>query len=159
MILGLIFGIWNSHTSIGNILGTLIAGYYVESNWGNSFIVPGLIMALMGFLVFLFLVVYPEDVGCTPAEPSLPSVSVACYFRPFSLLGSGGNMSACQSFCRTDHASRFIIFFLGQVNRSCRFKPTRFRYGSGLLSPLSIRRLSYLSYRKVRRSSGVTAEV
>lgn len=73
-IIGLIFGIWNSHTSIGNILGSLIAGYFVETNWGNSFMVPGLIMAVVGFLLFLFLVVYPEDVGCTPPDPVLPSV-------------------------------------------------------------------------------------
>lgn len=30
---GLIFGIWNSHTSIGNILGTVIAAHYVENDW------------------------------------------------------------------------------------------------------------------------------
>ncbi|XP_051567156.1 glucose-6-phosphate exchanger SLC37A1-like isoform X2 [Myxocyprinus asiaticus] len=30
---GLIMGLWNSHTSVGNILGSLIAGYYVSSNW------------------------------------------------------------------------------------------------------------------------------
>ncbi|XP_033251680.1 glucose-6-phosphate exchanger SLC37A2-like [Drosophila miranda] len=42
---GLIFGIWNSHTSIGNILGTLRA---------------------VGFLLFLFLVDQPEIVGCYP---------------------------------------------------------------------------------------------
>jgi len=52
---GLIFGLWNSHTSIGNILGAVIAGAFVEYNWGLSFIVPGVIMAVSGFLVFLFL--------------------------------------------------------------------------------------------------------
>lgn len=30
---GLIFGIWNSHTSIGNMLGTYIAAHYVDSDW------------------------------------------------------------------------------------------------------------------------------
>lgn len=62
---GLIFGIWNSHTSIGNILGSLIAGYYVETDWSLSFIVPGLIIGAVGFVLFLFLVVSPNDVGCT----------------------------------------------------------------------------------------------
>ncbi|TMS06635.1 Glucose-6-phosphate exchanger SLC37A2 [Larimichthys crocea] len=38
---GLIMGLWNSHTSVGNILGSLIAGYWVSSNWGLSFIRPG----------------------------------------------------------------------------------------------------------------------
>lgn len=62
---GLIFGIWNSHTSIGNILGSLIAGYYVETDWSLSFIVPGFIIGTVGFVLFLFLVVNPNDVGCT----------------------------------------------------------------------------------------------
>lgn len=63
---GLIFGIWNSHTSIGNILGTLIAAHYVESDWALSFVVPGIIIAAVGFLLFLFLVDQPEIVGCYP---------------------------------------------------------------------------------------------
>ncbi|XP_070140090.1 glucose-6-phosphate exchanger SLC37A2 isoform X1 [Drosophila kikkawai] len=63
---GLIFGIWNSHTSIGNILGTLIAAHYVESDWAMSFVVPGIIIAAVGFLLFLFLVDQPEIVGCYP---------------------------------------------------------------------------------------------
>jgi MFS transporter, OPA family, solute carrier family 37 (glycerol-3-phosphate transporter), member 1/2 len=60
---GLIFGIWNSHTSIGNIVGTLIAGHYVERDWSMSFIVPGFIMGVLGFVLFLFLVESPEIVG------------------------------------------------------------------------------------------------
>lgn len=60
---GLIFGIWNSHTSIGNILGSLIAAHYVESDWSLSFIVPGIITAVVGFMLFLFLVDAPEQAG------------------------------------------------------------------------------------------------
>ncbi|KAK7868508.1 hypothetical protein R5R35_001915 [Gryllus longicercus] len=65
---GLIFGIWNSHTSVGNILGSLIAGEFVETDWGLSFIVPGVVIALGGFLVFLFLIPHPSIVGITPAS-------------------------------------------------------------------------------------------
>lgn len=65
---GLIFGIWNSHTSLGNILGTLIAAHYVESNWANSFMVPAMIMGVAGFIMFLFLVDAPELVGCHEQE-------------------------------------------------------------------------------------------
>ncbi|XP_067631615.1 glucose-6-phosphate exchanger SLC37A2 isoform X2 [Eurosta solidaginis] len=65
---GLIFGIWNSHTSVGNILGTLIAAHFVESNWMLSFAVPGAIIAGLGFVMFLFVVDDPEIVG-------LPSTS------------------------------------------------------------------------------------
>lgn len=61
---GLIFGIWNSHTSIGNILGTLIAAHYVDKDWSLSFIMPALVMGICGFIMFLFLVESPEIVGC-----------------------------------------------------------------------------------------------
>uniref|UniRef100_A0AAQ5Y4U4 Glucose-6-phosphate exchanger SLC37A2 n=1 Tax=Amphiprion ocellaris TaxID=80972 RepID=A0AAQ5Y4U4_AMPOC len=53
---GFIMGVWNSHTSVGNILGSLIAGVFVSSAWGMSFIVPGLIIASTGILCFFFLV-------------------------------------------------------------------------------------------------------
>ncbi|XP_050527402.1 glucose-6-phosphate exchanger SLC37A2 isoform X2 [Daktulosphaira vitifoliae] len=62
---GFIFGIWNSHTSIGNIVGTLLASFYVESNWGLSFIVPGVLIFSCGILNYLFLVAHPTDVNCT----------------------------------------------------------------------------------------------
>ncbi|CRK86179.1 CLUMA_CG000027, isoform A [Clunio marinus] len=60
---GLILGIWNSHTSIGNMLGTYIAAHYVATDWSMSFIVPGFIMGIVGFIIFLFLVDSPEIVG------------------------------------------------------------------------------------------------
>ncbi|XP_015432166.1 PREDICTED: sugar phosphate exchanger 2 isoform X2 [Dufourea novaeangliae] len=66
---GLIFGIWNSHTSLGNILGSLIAAEFVESDWGLSFMVPGATMGLAGFIIFLFLVPNPIDIGCIPPIP------------------------------------------------------------------------------------------
>ncbi|XP_054989991.1 glucose-6-phosphate exchanger SLC37A2 isoform X2 [Sorex araneus] len=65
---GLIMGIWNSHTSVGNILGSLIAGVWVNGEWGLSFVVPGAITAAMGLFTFLFLIEYPEDVDCTPPQ-------------------------------------------------------------------------------------------
>ncbi|XP_042199891.1 glucose-6-phosphate exchanger SLC37A2 isoform X2 [Callorhinchus milii] len=65
---GFIMGVWNSHTSVGNILGSLIAGVWVSSAWGLSFIVPGIIIAVMGIVCFFFLVEHPEDVGCTPPD-------------------------------------------------------------------------------------------
>uniref|UniRef100_A0A8C6THL8 Solute carrier family 37 member 1 n=1 Tax=Neogobius melanostomus TaxID=47308 RepID=A0A8C6THL8_9GOBI len=68
---GLIMGLWNSHTSVGNILGSLIAGYWVSSNWGLSFMVPGLIIAAMGLVCFLFLVEHPNDLK-RMSSPSSP---------------------------------------------------------------------------------------
>lgn len=80
---GLIFGVWNSHTSIGNILGSVIAAHYVETDWyvlfslnvtyvnfiifyisrSMSFILPGFIMGVVGFILFLFIVESPQQVG------------------------------------------------------------------------------------------------
>uniref|UniRef100_A0A8C8IDD3 Glucose-6-phosphate exchanger SLC37A2 n=1 Tax=Oncorhynchus tshawytscha TaxID=74940 RepID=A0A8C8IDD3_ONCTS len=58
---GFIMGVWNSHTSVGNILGSLIAGVFVSSDWGMSFIVPGIIIASTGVLCFFFLVESESD--------------------------------------------------------------------------------------------------
>ncbi|CAM4606098.1 unnamed protein product [Leuciscus chuanchicus] len=70
---GLIMGLWNSHTSVGNILGSLIAGYYVSSNWGMSFIVPGVIIAVMGVVCFFFLIEHPNDLKTASTQSSAPS--------------------------------------------------------------------------------------
>uniref|UniRef100_A0A1I8F182 MFS domain-containing protein n=1 Tax=Macrostomum lignano TaxID=282301 RepID=A0A1I8F182_9PLAT len=35
---GFIMGVWNSHTSTGNILGSILAGLFVNISWGLSFI-------------------------------------------------------------------------------------------------------------------------
>lgn len=60
---GLIMGIWNAHTSVGNICGSLIAAGVLQYGWGWSFILPGALIASVGIIVFLFLVVTPEDIG------------------------------------------------------------------------------------------------
>lgn len=65
---GLIFGIWNSHMSIGNIVGTLIAGHYVERDWSLSFIVPAMLTGVVGISLFLFLVDSPHIVDCEERE-------------------------------------------------------------------------------------------
>ncbi|XP_066265291.1 glucose-6-phosphate exchanger SLC37A2-like isoform X3 [Branchiostoma lanceolatum] len=65
---GFIMGLWNSHTSVGNILGSLIAAAFVSTNWGLSFIVPGIIIASIGVLAFFFLVTEPREVGIVMEE-------------------------------------------------------------------------------------------
>lgn len=72
---GLIMGIWNSHTSVGNILGSLIAGVWVSSAWGLSFIVPGIIIAIMGIVCLLFLV----ECEWRTCELNLCSVTPSCW--------------------------------------------------------------------------------
>ncbi|XP_050230211.1 putative glycerol-3-phosphate transporter 4 [Mercurialis annua] len=77
---GLIMGIWNAHTSVGNISGSLLAASVLEYGWGWSFILPGGLIIVGGILVLLFLAPYPEDVGfpfahgpTTPKADAVPS--------------------------------------------------------------------------------------
>ena len=72
---GLIMGIWNSHTSIGNIIGALLAGTFVNYNWGLSFLVPGLMMCGVSLLIFLCLVPEPSVVGIHPPKQRSSLVS------------------------------------------------------------------------------------
>ncbi|KAJ0442846.1 putative ABC-type glycerol 3-phosphate transporter [Helianthus annuus] len=60
---GLIMGVWNAHTSVGNISGSLIASYFLKYGWGWSMVVPGLMITLVGLLLFMFLPVDPKSVG------------------------------------------------------------------------------------------------
>ena len=63
-------GIWRSHHSVGNMLGSLIASSFVEYNWGLSFVVPSAIIVALAVVLFLFLVPEPEDVGCLRPDHS-----------------------------------------------------------------------------------------
>lgn len=60
---GLIMGIWNAHTSVGNITGSLIASACLRYGWGWSFAVPGLLISFVGLMIFLLLPVSPDAVG------------------------------------------------------------------------------------------------
>lgn len=72
---GLIMGIWNAHTSVGNIAGSLIASAMLGYGWGWSFVVPGLIMSFLGLVVFLILPVSPESAGVEEDDYSCPKKS------------------------------------------------------------------------------------
>lgn len=65
---GLIMGIWNAHTSVGNITGSIVASALLRYGWGWSLAVPGLMIAFVGLIVFLFLPVSPESVGVNKDE-------------------------------------------------------------------------------------------
>ena len=60
---GLIFGFWNSHASLGNILGSLLAAVWVETDWSISFFVCGLVIVVGGAICLLFVIVKPQDAG------------------------------------------------------------------------------------------------
>ncbi|KAI9401446.1 hypothetical protein POPTR_001G124200v4 [Populus trichocarpa] len=74
---GLIMGIWNAHTSVGNISGSLIAAAMLSYGWGWSFVLPGLLIAFAGLLVFTLLPVSPEAVGADKDEDELDSPNKA----------------------------------------------------------------------------------
>ncbi|KAG6673565.1 hypothetical protein I3842_16G118100 [Carya illinoinensis] len=60
---GLIMGVWNSHTSVGNIIGSVVASGVLEFGWGWSFVLPGVLVIVVGIVVYVFLVTSPEDLG------------------------------------------------------------------------------------------------
>ncbi|CAH9090752.1 unnamed protein product, partial [Cuscuta epithymum] len=71
---GLIMGIWNAHTSIGNITGSLIASVLLKFGWGWSLVIPGISITFTGLLVFLLLPVDPESVGASEDEDNIHSL-------------------------------------------------------------------------------------
>lgn len=117
---GLIFGIWNSHTSIGNILGTLVAGYYVEKDWSMSFIMPALIMGIAAFVVFLFLVDSPEIVGCqlSRAESHRSSSSYN-----YNSIEDGINQSDEENHQRHNRSDNDLTHMPEQVNSILQSNP------------------------------------
>ncbi|GJP79295.1 hypothetical protein CLOP_g9543 [Closterium sp. NIES-67] len=60
---GLILGVWNAHTSVGNILGSLIASSALASGWGWAFLIPGFSIMVGALVMFLFLSPEPETLG------------------------------------------------------------------------------------------------
>ncbi|CAI8026915.1 Glucose-6-phosphate exchanger SLC37A2, partial [Geodia barretti] len=65
---GLLLGVWNSHTSVGNILGTVVPAIWAVPGrpWSWSFLVPAFVMIVVGVLVFFFLITDPAHVGLPP---------------------------------------------------------------------------------------------
>ncbi|CAA7407269.1 unnamed protein product [Spirodela intermedia] len=88
---GLIMGIWNSHTSVGNIVGSVTASAVLEYGWGWSFLLPGCLIVVVGFLVLAFLVVSPKDLGYEPAAPMEVEMSGSSVIN-----GSAENMEGVQ---------------------------------------------------------------
>ncbi|XP_071716333.1 putative glycerol-3-phosphate transporter 5 [Rutidosis leptorrhynchoides] len=60
---GLIMGVWNSHTSVGNIVGSILASSVLGFGWGWAFVLPGILILIVSVIVFVFLVVNPQTIG------------------------------------------------------------------------------------------------
>lgn len=63
------------------MLGTYIAAHYVDSDWSMSFIVPGFIMGIVGFIIFMFLIDSPDLVGMQHEVNAANSESATNYRR------------------------------------------------------------------------------
>lgn len=42
----------------------------METDWAFSFIVPGVVMGIAGFVIFLFLAANPSEIGLIPPAPT-----------------------------------------------------------------------------------------
>lgn len=56
-------GIWNSHTSFGNSLGSALSSSTVRQGWGTAFVAVGAFIAIAGCILWLFIVPQPSGVG------------------------------------------------------------------------------------------------
>ena len=56
-------GLWNAHTSVGNIGGSLVAAAALGSGWGWAFLVPGAALIAAAVLIWLLLAAEPEEAG------------------------------------------------------------------------------------------------
>lgn len=64
-------GVWNAHTNVGNVLGSIIAGAFVNYQWGASFVVPGSLLVAGAYIVYIVLVDRPSpelDSAFVPAD-------------------------------------------------------------------------------------------
>ncbi|CAN4094656.1 unnamed protein product [Withania somnifera] len=68
---GLIMGVWNSNTSVGNIIGSLVASSVLGFGWGWSFLLPGIFILVVAALVYMFLVVSPDHIGLELASKEI----------------------------------------------------------------------------------------
>lgn len=80
---GLIMGVWNSNTSVGNIIGSLVASSVLSFGWGWSFLLPGIFILVGAAFVYMFLVVSPDHIGL-----ELPSKEIEMNVEGVALVGS-----------------------------------------------------------------------
>ena len=82
--------------------GSLIAGAFVNYNWGLSFTVPGMIIGGVGFLIFLLLVPCPEVDGSPFFFMILPLVKPLV---PEELVVDVNSLESCLAGCWSYHRS------------------------------------------------------
>ncbi|KAK9665673.1 hypothetical protein RND81_14G128000 [Saponaria officinalis] len=101
---GLIMGIWNPHTSVGNIVGSLMASSLLKYGWGWSMFVPGIVVGFAGLVVFTFLPISPLSCGMHMCEDDPNSPKKEALEEPFlphsgsSVDGSGNEAQGAVGF-------------------------------------------------------------
>ena len=76
---GFVMGVWNTHVSIGNIAGSAVAGAFVDTEWGLSFVVPGVIIMVMSIVIYFFLIPDPNHVDMAqPKSVTSKSADASC---------------------------------------------------------------------------------
>jgi len=95
---GLVMGIWNAHTSVGNIIGSLLSGaalgmnptVWHGNNWPMAFYLSGSLIGAMGLAVFCFLPNKPEDVGLPSLKEEEESLHALLLSQASGSYGSQG---------------------------------------------------------------------
>ncbi|CAN4096607.1 unnamed protein product [Withania somnifera] len=80
----LIMGVWNSNTSVGNIIGSLVASSVFGFGWGWSFLLPRIFILVVAALGYIFLVVIPDHIGL-----ELASKEIEMNVEEIALVGGG----------------------------------------------------------------------
>ena len=80
---GFIMTVWNSHTSVGNMVGKALSSFALSingggtlatgNNWPATFFACGALIATMSFFVFCFLKESPRHAGIDPEELDVDS--------------------------------------------------------------------------------------
>ena len=67
---GRVMGLWCTNYQVGGLVATALATFLLASyGWRSAFLVPAALVAVVGVVVFLFLVERPEDAGLPPVDP------------------------------------------------------------------------------------------
>lgn len=118
---GLFMGLWNAHTSIGNIFGSLIAGIFVDYSWGWSFVVPGLMLSACGILTFFFLLPCKLNFRCFFSfQLSLMYINIV--FKPYVVQFSEQITSITSDHCFSIDSRALLPLFSLDVHsfyRNC----------------------------------------
>lgn len=104
---GLIMGLWSSHTSFGNILGSLVASSVLGLGWGWAFVLPGIFILVVAILIYMFLVECPESIGL-----ELPEKEVEMSVEGVALVNSEKNDVVDEVIGSRDQESSDAIGFI-----------------------------------------------